>query len=86
MQPYYIPAVCIRSYRIKCKLQGACAEKTDNNDNLFYDVFAYAGLLFAIISCGWTSEEDGSEQNIESIIISVWFISSGSLIYNTAGM
>ena len=45
-------AVCIRSYRIKCKLQGACAEKTDNNDNLFYDVFAYAGLLFAIISCG----------------------------------
>ena len=26
--------------------------KTDNNDNLFYDVFAYAGLLFAIISCG----------------------------------
>ena len=45
-------AVCIRSYRIKCKLQGACAEKTDNNDNLFYDVFDYAGLLFAIISCG----------------------------------
>ena len=41
-----------KEFEVKAKAIVPSITKEDLEKNLFYDVFAYAGLLFAIISCG----------------------------------